>query len=458
MSQELRLKNQSQQLYVRALSSAWRNNIQLTDPSLWLLRDPEAEEKMLRDADIAHVIGYRRHLIAGRQWNLVPRNDAAPNAELATAVGEELLKSVKHFTQARFQLARAFFSGARFGRIHGTMKTLTLGDGKPRKWWVPIRIEDMDKRMYRIVPRNDGHTIVAHWERWNVAEQEFQVESQLDAVQTIKHIYQDDQATLGYGRALREAVGWWWYAKEHVFQESLQAVERFAQGVLSAKVDGVRDAATGLPNEELISAWTEVLEDLRGRHVLVYDKSDEVEMVPVDGTGWELLSDMRKELKNAIFTLVLGANLTTDANEGGSYALAEVQENSTEALVQFDRETLEETLTDDLMGCCWHKNWANLVELGIAEEMPRFSITQEKKQDPKERADVANVLHGMGVALASDDLYEQTGFRKPDVGEEIIEGATAPPPMPGGLPGASPFFKDDATIPDFGFNGQRGAG
>jgi len=454
MTTELRLRNQSQQLYVRALSQAWRNNVQLYEPSVWLLRDPDSEEKMLRDADIAHVVGYRRHLIAGRKWNLTPKNDAAPNADLSVGIGTALLESLKHFTQARYQLARAFFSGARFGRIHGVSKVLTLGDGKPRTWWMPIRIEDMDKRMYRIVPKTDGDVIQAHWERWDVAKQEFIVESQLDAVQTIKHIYQDDQGTLGYGRALREAVGWWWYAKEHVFQESLQAVERFAQGILQAKVDGARDGATGLPNSELIESWAAVLEDLRARHVLVYDESDDVSMVDVDGQGWELLKDMREELKNGIFTLVLGANLTTDANNGGSYALAEVQENSTEALVQFDRETLEETLTDDLMGCLWFKNHANLVELGISEEMPRFTITQEKKQDPKERADVANVLHSMGVALSADDLYEQTGFRQPEAGEDIIEGATTPPPIPGG----SPFGGFTAKSSDFSFNGQRGVG
>ena len=68
MSTELRTRNVSQQLYVRALSSAWRNNIELHDPSLWLLREPELEEKMLRDADIQHAVGYRRHLIAGKDW------------------------------------------------------------------------------------------------------------------------------------------------------------------------------------------------------------------------------------------------------------------------------------------------------------------------------------------------------------------------------------------------------
>jgi hypothetical protein len=443
MATELRTRHQSQSLYVRALSQAWRYRgfEGIPDPSLWLLRDPDTEEKMLRDADIAHAVGFRRHLIAGRQWNLTPRAEADPRSELAVAVGTELLDAIKHFTDARMNLARAFFSGSRFARIYGQPRTLTIGDGRPRTWWVPIRLEDLDKRMFRRMPERDELTqeITAHWERWHVGPDRFMPENQEDALRTVRHVYQDDEATLGHGRALREALGWWWYAKEHVFQESLQAVERFAQGIIHAKVAGARDAASGKPNEQLISDWQDVLEDLRSRHVLVSDAEDEVEVIQGNAEGWQLLADVRQELRSTIFTLVLGANLTTAADKGGSYALAEIQENSTEALIQYDRETLEETLTDDLLGCVWHKNHPNLIELGIANEKPRFTITQEKKQDPKERAEVAEVYNRMGLALAKDELYEQGGFRKPEEGEDVLEGKTAADTFGMGVPGFGGF-------------------
>lgn len=481
MTTELRLRNQAQQIYVRALSSAWRNGVQLHDPSLWLVREPELEEKMLRDADIAHAVQYRRHLIAGQRWTLLPRVErsktsglgevgtaqpitppnvpgqimpatagalspsplavqpmAAPDpGKMAVGIATELMESIRGFTQARLNLARAFFSGARFGYIHGKVKTLTLGDGKPRQWWVPSHIEDRDKRYYRVVPKvNDADgTLSAHWEEWDIVALKFVPVSVERARRTIRHVYQDDQASLGHGHALREALGWWWYAKTHVFEESLTAVERFAQGILAAKIDGIRDAQTGLPNTELIRQWKQVLEDLRARNVLVFDKADDVEFIQMNASGWELLNTIRTELRSTIFTLVLGANLTTGANEGGSYALAQVQENSTEALVQYDREVLEETLTDDLLGCVWYMNHANLNELGIANDMPRFSITQEKREDPKARAEVAQVLNSMGVELSLEDVLEQTGFKRPDVGEDIIKQAPPPASPFGGLPG-----------------------
>lgn len=436
MSTELRLRNQAQQLYVRALSTAYRNNVEVHDPSLWLLREPELEEKMLRDADIAHAVQYRRHLIAGQRWACIPRNEGAANSDLSVSIATQMLDSIQAFTQSRLNLARAFFSGSRFGRIVGRSKVMTWGDGKPRTWWVPQRIEDMDKRMYRIVPRTDAEqNITAHWERWHLGKEQFIPETVTDAIVTIRHCYQDDQASLGHGRALREALGWWWYAKTHVFEESLQSVERFAQGILTAKVEGARDAETGLPNETLIEAWKDVLTDLRSRNVLVYDAADQVETVSASSEGWQLLHTMRDELRSTIYTLILGANLTTSANKGGSYALAAIQENSTEALVQYDREVLEETLTDDLIGCIWKKNHANMVELGISKEPPLFSITNEKREDPEVRSRVAQALSSMGISLAMQDVLDQTGFRRPEEGEELVEpSAPAAGPMMPGMP------------------------
>lgn len=428
MSTELRLRNQSAQLYVRALSAAYRSGVEIHDPSVWHLRDPEVEEKMLRDADIAHAVQYRRHLIAGRRWNVEPRNDGDPAGSMAVHCATELIKSIRNFTGARLNLARAFFSGARFGFIHGRPKVMTLGDGKPRTWWVPESIEDMDKRFFRKAIRNvgdDEDEMGAVWQRWNIGKQQYEDIEPASRIRLIRHVYQDDQGSLGHGRALREALGWWWYAKTEVFSESLQAAERFAQGILTAKVDGARDSATGMPNTEVVNAWKEVLEDLRARNVLVHDARDEVTSVSLNGEGWQLLQTLRDELRSTIYTLIMGANLTTSADGGGSYALAAIQENSTEALVQFDRETLEETLTTDLVRCIWTLNRPNLVELGVADQMPRFALAQEKREDPLERAQVAKQLAEMGVPLSVADVREQTGFKKPEEGEELVK-----PPAP----------------------------
>lgn len=430
MVSELRVRNTSQSQFVAALSALYLNGIQLYDPSMWLSRDPEVEERMLRDADIAHAVGHRQRLVAGKQWSMQSESDA-PIAQLANHVGTQLLKSIKHFTTARQQLARAFLSGQRFARIVGEPRTLTLGDGRPRTWWVPTQLVDMDKRMFRTVPIVAKGVVSKRYEQWSIGRRQWEPMSVDDARCTIRHTYQDDQTSLGYGRGLREALGWWWFAKTEVFQESLQAVERFAQGILSAKIDGARDATTGLPNQEIIRQWTAVLQDLRSRHVLVYDANDQVEHIQMGGEGWQLLSEIRAELKSTITELILGANLPTGADSGGSYALANVQQDSTEAIVQFDREAMEETLNDDLVRCVWERNWPNLVELRIEKFPPRFTLVQDKVMDPEKRANVAATLSGIGLPLSKRDLYDQTGFKQPEPGEDVLTPPAPPDPFGG---------------------------
>ena len=440
MVTELRTYNQSRQLYARALSSAWRYRSRITEPSLWEVRDDEVNEKLMRDADIAHAVEYRCKLVAGKTWDLLARHEGEELSDLAVSVARELLGEIEQFTVARRNLAFGFLPGQRFATIHGEPRVLRIGDDRPRTWWVPTRLEDEDKRVYQIVPDSQSETPKGHWQHWDVWNRKWVDLTRQDMVAVIKHTYNDTQETLGYGKGLREALGWLWYTKTHVFQESISAVEKFAGGIITAKIDGLRAADSALGNTQLFSDWQDILEDVRGRHVIPYDSQDQIEVIEPSGTGHEVLSTMRAELRSMCFTIIIGANLTTSADKGGSFALAEIQENSTEQIVQYDREALEETFTKDLLGCVWFKNHANMVDLGLVSEKPRFSIAQGKREVPKEHAEVAEIANRMGLPLAKDDLYEKFGLRKPEEGEEILEGQMPQPAL--GQP----------ALPGFGFS------
>ena len=415
--------SQSQQAYVRAISAAYRNVSQLYEPSVWLAKEPEIEEKLLRDADVLQATDYRCKLIAGRQWTLQAANEGDAASTLAVTIGTKLLGRLQRFTQGRYKLARAFLHGQRIARIHGRMVVLTLGDGKPRTWWVPTHLEDVDRRWYRTVPTMQRDSLTAHYERWNITKGDWEPESVEESLRTIRHTYLDEQGNLGFGRGLREALGWLWYTKTHVWHEYVNAAERFGQGMRVLKVNGLRDAGKLLPNEEAVQAALEKISNTRARHDTVIDREDELEIVQPSGEGWQMFRELTAALQQSMVRLILSANLTTGGEEGGSLARAQVQENSTEALVQFDREALEETLTHSLLRAVWHFNYANLVEFGLVEEMPRFNIKQEKLLDPSQRAMVAKTAHEIGLDLAKEDLYEQLGFRKPQDGDEVLEGA-----------------------------------
>jgi hypothetical protein len=409
---------------------------------------------MLRDADIGHAVARRCALIAGREWNVTARKrvnsnskpqEVDPREDLANAVCTELLGSIKHFAEARKLIARAFFHGQRYAQIHLKPRRLTLGDGVERTWMVPIKLEDQDQFRYRKVQKDPyAKEPKAHWERWDILGEkggQWVKVSRREAIRIIGHVYNDDESSLGYGRGLREALGWPWYAKTHVGQETIGAIERFARGWIHAKVSGARHAGTALPNTEVVSEWLKKLEAMQTRHVLVSDKDDDLNLITGSMEGWQMLTDFRKELKTTILTLVLSANLPTSADKGGSFALADTQENSEESLIQFDRESLEETFTDDLVTCIWFENNANLEELGIVDLRPRFNIQQEKRENPETTANVAATLHGIGVDLDAEDIYERTGNKKPEKDAEVIAGAVAPEPFGGlgDLGGPLPF-------------------
>ena len=228
---------------MRALSSAWRSGVQLYDPSLWQAKYPEIEESMMRDATIRAALSKRFHMVAATDWSIQPRDPGSPVADLAVAVATELLKRARGNTQARLNLARACLSGSRYMRVHGAIEQVNI-DGGLRSWWVPKSFEDIDKRSFRkVAERSSEGDLTAHWEQWHVGRGQWEPLTcdRLDSL--AMHVYQDDESTFGYGRGLREALAWWWYAKEHVFVESLAAVERFAQGVVTASVVGSGTAA-----------------------------------------------------------------------------------------------------------------------------------------------------------------------------------------------------------------------
>lgn len=430
MTQELRMYNQAGELYLSALRSAWRRE-KIEQPSLWLTRDPAAEDKMLRNDVIGHAVNHRCMLIAGRAWNLVPKRPNDPMADLAVAVGTDLVKKIRKFAEARRQLARAFFHGARYATIKTAVKWLDLGDGVMRQWVVPIRLQDENRFRYRKRVRDPhGPNPRAYWEKHQLlggdGDAGWKPVSRREAIGIIGHVYDDTEETLGYGKGLREALGYPWYALTHCDQEALGAIERYARGWVQARIDKAAHADTGLPNTEVVSKWLTLIEKMQARHAMVLGKDDEIEIAEPSGTGWQMVDRHLDRLEGRVRTLVLSGNLPTAASEGGSYALSNTQENSTEMVVQFDRLAMEEVLSDDLMQALWWFNHANMVELGIQDLQPEFAVTQEKMENPTEVAATAETMNRMGADIASEDLYKRTGFRKPEAEEDVIPGKREP--------------------------------
>lgn len=443
--------NTAAEIYVHALSSAYRSGFRIYDPSPALAKDPNIYEKLMLDAVIYHAVQQRRHMVAGHKFQCQPASESTAD-KIWAAICEKLIGRIRNFKGALFNLANAVFVGSTYGMIRGERKFLTLIDGKPRNWFVPLEVKDVSKFRFRPVPKrvNEGtadEQINIEWQIHNVARDTFEPLEHPECF--IKHIYDDNESSLGFGRGLVDAMYYYWRAKELVLTENVGAIEFWARGLLIAKIDGVRDASTGKTNQALLDNVLTQLEKHRGRHVLGMGKEDEVTVTDGPGEGWQMAAGMRDYLDQALRTLILGSSLPTGGGEqGGSYALGKVQENSTEALIQYDREILSETISNDLIGLLRRLNQPQLLEMGIGHaENPKFLIVQEKIQNPKERAEIAALYVDRGIPLKEDELYEPAGFTVPGPEDKVfvkaqpqIDPLTGFPmePPPGGKRGDAP--------------------
>lgn len=424
MTTPLFLRSQAAaEIYVHALSSAYRTGFRLYDPSPALAKDPHIYEKLMLDAVIFHACTHRRHMVAGHKFQCQPASED-PADKLWAQICEQLIGKIRNFKGALFNLANAVFVSATYGVIRGERRWLPLIDKVPRNWFVPLEIQDVSKFRFKAVPKRVGagkdERIEIEWQMHNVARDQFEPLEHPECL--IKHIYNDNEASLGHGWGLVDAMYYYWRAKELVITENVGAIERWSRGMLIAKINNSREASTGKPNQTLIDTVLEQLDKHRGRHSFGIDKEDEIQLIDGPGEGWQMATGMRDYLDQALRTLILGANLPTGGGtEGGSYSLGQVQENSTEALIQYDREILSETVSNDLVGLLRRLNQPQLMEMGIGHaQNPKFQIVQEKVQNPKERAEIVVSYVQNEIPLKEDEVYAPAGFTPPQPGDKIF--------------------------------------
>jgi hypothetical protein len=430
------------------LASVYRN-WRVYDPSFALSRDPDVDEKILLDDVIAAGVAARKHKVAARSWTIEPAQDDPLNKRAASIV-EQILKRIDKFGHARFNLADAVIKGRAYGYISGGYVVARFGDGKPRRWWTPTKIEDIDRRRFRRVSRNEKGVIRTWWEWFNVGTARW-TEIPHEATRAlISHVYDDDESNLGYGRGLMDSLFFAWRGKRVALEQGLIGLTRWAQGLVVVTLDSLRDASTGKTNDNLVTSAIAEINKHRSEHVLVKGKEDELEVVTGGMEGHQIVMDFVQYFDSTITRLLMGSLLPTGGgSEVGSNARAEVEDDASEALIQFDRNLLDDTLTASLVQLVWDLNRDNFAQLGLFDAEPgRFNTTQERMTDPKVSSDVIATMLGAGIPLKRTEVYEKTGFSVPGDDDEVIEGHAPAPSTFGGIPGLSmpsPFDKQPAT-------------
>lgn len=421
--------NPAQDQYVQALTAAYRHGFRLYDPDLASASDPEIFDKIRQDPVVMAAIETRLHKVAGRRWRVEANRPGNEQDKQAAGIMDDLWRQCQRFSESRYELASAVLFNRSFAFIQGRRAQDQLGeDTQARDWWQPHRLQDVDRRRFRQVPEwldseQGRKQLRTYTEMWSVRQGRWLRMAHPEWF--VKHVYGDEEARLGYGRGLLEAIYTYLWAKEVVIQEGLQGLERFAQGFLLVKVDGARDGSTGRANDAIQASWREVIKKARARHGIVADKLDDVEMIHPSGEGTKQVEFFLRYLDDAITRLITGSVLPTGGGgDGGSYARAEVEQDESEILVQYDRNLLDETLTRDAMGLVWNLNRPQLVAAGLADaKMPRFSTVQEPKVDPLDAVQIIGQALTNRIPLTQEEVYEVLGFSQPQEGDPVFDGA-----------------------------------
>lgn len=432
-------------LYVRALASAMRA-FRLHDPDHTKIRESDMYEKARRDPIVAHAIDSRLHKVAGREWSVMPASDEKVDT-IGAAIDEDAIKMIEGFSESRYEQAQAVIKARSYAYIAGRRVFTKLGGMPAMNWLVPTGLQDLDFRRVTFHPRNvtreDGsRDLSVEMMLFSIEREQWEIVERPELF--VKTVYRDEEARLGYGRGLLESIYYYLWVKGEILKEGVQAVKKFARGVVVAKIDSLRMSSDPKDVAALQAAWGKVLQQMQSEHVITHGKEDEITVIDMPARGFDAIVKLIQLLDDGMTRLITGAVLPSGGGSStGSLARAETESDESEALVQFDRDKIDEDYTRDLIGWFRLHNRQNFAALGLMDSAPgRFETIQEKRKDPEVALTVITGALEAGMPVKEEEAYSRLTLTPPKEGDRIIEPKAPEPEFPG-MGGGFPFKDRD---------------
>jgi len=435
--------------YVWTVAAAYRRFAWLIDPDFATQNEPEAWNKIRRDADIAHAIMKRRQAVAGLHWNHEPVEDNDED-KIAAQLMDFLVGRIRRFHFSRYNLAEAIFRGSSWAFIDGDRQPLVYPGDRVRTWWAPNKLRHVDRFRFRLVREDtyEENEIETRWEFFSIKRQEWIPLERPDLF--VRHDFEQTEDTLGYGHGLLQSIYYFWRAKEIVLSQALNGIERFANGTATVAVDGLRAGSTDRNNDEIVDEWIDEYTKQRTQHILVHDKRDEVRMLDWPATGAQMIWETYDRLQQGLDRLILTSTLPTGGGtEKGSLARSSTEEEQMEATFQADRQGMSETIDGSVSSLVWMRN-LGIIRAFFAERgmrmpnRPHFKISQQKINDPKTNVDVLERASRIGLPMLLKQIYTKLDLTQPAPDDEVLEPAT--PATPGLSPGFGDLFRGRRVV------------
>ena len=429
----------SDQLYSYMLLNRMRSPW-VYSPSLAFLKDNDAWNVLLADTDIAGIRQKRNQNIV-RPWRVSPDPHATRAAvpksvqdksKRKAAICNEGLSQIDDFDMSRFINADSFFLGRRYATIEFEEVTCSLDGSPPMNWFLPVRIQDVDRRRFRWVPvwtdaaksklaRVDLSMFDLNTGEWVVLDMDRRRK-------LIEDVWEPTEDRIGHGRGAIEALFFSHFFKTGTLQKVMQFVDSVANGRFIVELDSTRNASTDLPNDVIQSTTLANFNKMRSQHVIVRQNGDKVEYIEPTGSGAAVSMELVHYFLESAERMANGAVRQSGHSPGGKggQAAAEEEGDTGEAYYQLGRDHSDNVYNRDLLGAFLYWNEHNFEALGLNTpdvKRPKFSSQQVKKQDPKERMEV---LNSSKVPVPLRHYYDAMECPVPEPDEEVVESSPDP--------------------------------
>jgi len=349
----------------------------------------ELYEDLLRDPEIRQAMQTRRLAVVGREWEIIPGSDKAPDIKIADYVKEVLLSC--NFDNGRKALLSAIVLGFKPAEIMWEYSEGSIWInrfiGKPSRRFT----FDVDNNLKLLTMKNmiEGEA---------VPSRKFQVFAWGS----------DNGSPFGYG--LGSSLYWMdWFAKNTlkfwmIFCDKFASptpIGKYPNGTTTAQQTALLSACEAIQTESAIAIpETMVIELLEAARQGSMDT-------------YERLCNYLDKKKTK---LILGQTLTSDVGDKGSYAASKTHEEVRQDFIKADADELCEALNGQVIKWLVDYNFPNVSRRGY----PRIWIRTEDEDDLKPLAERDKLLVDIGVPITKKYFYDTYGIPEPQEGEEVV--------------------------------------
>lgn len=436
-------------VYASSVAS-WLSQVIGWESPLGLESDSSYYEKFLQDSAISAACDKLQKLVVGHDYFHQPRG-GEPQHRLLAKCMDDLTQETEGFSQSLYNIAASSWKGATWAELRLERRMLRIGDGKPRIWTVIAEAKDVDKRRFRLSragtsPMTAGRDkkyagpLRTKW-RWefnrgygpeNTSSSWYVPLSDITSPSCwLLHRVDTSERGLGYGYGLAEDLYFGVYAKAAVLRSLLQGIDRWGQGFLYQKVQGLRmQGSSGLSPEQKIQAVVNTLKKYRSQNVYAIDKDDELDMLDGPPEAINACMQVIQYFDNCHTMRILAATSTSGGGEGAAFAQAKVEEGAEDANVAFLRSPLEERWTLTATRLLVKANRHNLADLrlptiplGVQDFLatPRLRLRGRKMADPERAAVVLEMASKLGLPLLRREVYDMLELTQPNLEDDPSE-------------------------------------